>query len=142
MSLIFFPPSLSGSSSYKGIGNAEFQSLKPNLIFLDVQMPALVRWIRIIGKKLLSYKAITDERFEPDLWTAITATNGSTAIGKSCRPAKLRREKLALFLSKRIDVNHQPREARQQSQTYSATRPSKNIRVTRGKVALHLAVMW
>ena len=56
-------------------------------------------------EELLSYKAITDERCEPDSWAAITRNERFNRYWQAMQSGQLRREKLVLFLSKRIDVN-------------------------------------
>jgi hypothetical protein len=56
-------------------------------------------------KELLSYKAITDERCEPDSWTAIARNERFNRYWQAMQVGTLRREKLVLFLSKRMNAN-------------------------------------
>ncbi len=56
-------------------------------------------------EELFSYKTITDERCEPDSWSAIARNERFNRYWQAMQSGKLRREKLVLFLSKRIDAN-------------------------------------
>ena len=56
-------------------------------------------------ENLLSYKRITDERCEPDSWAAITRNERFNRYSRAMHSGRLRCEKLALFLSKRITTN-------------------------------------
>jgi hypothetical protein len=55
--------------------------------------------------ELLSYKRITDEGSEPNSWAAITRNERFNRYWQAMQSAQLRREKLVLFLSKRICTN-------------------------------------
>ena len=56
-------------------------------------------------EELLSHKQITDERCKPDSWTAITRNERFNRYWQAMQSGRLRREKLVLFLSKRITMN-------------------------------------
>jgi hypothetical protein len=56
-------------------------------------------------EELLSYKRITDERCEPDSWAAITRNERFNRYWQAMHLGRLRRERLVLFLSKRITAD-------------------------------------
>ncbi len=62
------------------------------------------RSIPTTGRSSLAYKTVTDERCEPDSWAAITRNERFNRYWRAMQAGQLRREKLVLFLSKRIAV--------------------------------------
>jgi hypothetical protein len=54
---------------------------------------------------LLAYKVVTDERCAPDSWAAISRNERFNRYWRAMQEGRLRREKLVLFLSRRIPVN-------------------------------------
>src|SRR5690606_31759 len=55
--------------------------------------------------ELTAYKAVTDERCQPDSWAAISRNERFNRYWRAMQDGTLRREKLVLFLSKRIAAN-------------------------------------
>ena len=87
--------------------NSFYESVRQFLHTLEESTRAQFRWSvdSDYREELLSYKAITDERCEPDSWTAIARNERFNRYWQAMQCGKLRREKLVLFLSKRIYVS-------------------------------------
>jgi type IV secretion system protein TrbE len=87
--------------------NSFYQSVRQFLRTLEESTRAQFRWSADSDyrEELLAYKAITDERCEPDSWTGIARNERFNRYWQAMHSGKLRREKLVLFLSKRIDIN-------------------------------------
>ena len=87
--------------------NSFYEAVRQFLHTLEESTRAQFRWSvdSDYREELLSYKATTDERCEPDSWTAIARNERFNRYWQAMQSGKLRREKLVLFLSKRIDVN-------------------------------------
>lgn len=56
-------------------------------------------------KELLAYHAVTEERCDPDSWSAITRNERFNRYWQAMQGGQLRRERLVLFLSVKIAVN-------------------------------------
>ena len=84
-----------------------YESVKQFLRTLQESTRAQFRWSvdSNYRKELLSYKETTDQRCEPDTWAAIARNERFNRYWQAMQSGKLRREKLVLFLSKRIDAN-------------------------------------
>jgi hypothetical protein len=87
--------------------NSFYNSVRQFLHTLEESTRAQFRWSvdSDYRKELLRYKAITDERCEPDSWTAIARNERFNRYWQAMLAGTLRREKLVLFLSKRINAN-------------------------------------
>jgi hypothetical protein len=87
--------------------NSFYESVRRFLRTLEESTRAQFRWSADSDyrEELLAYKAITDERCEPDSWTGIARNERFNRYWQAMHSGKLRREKLTLFLSKRIEVN-------------------------------------
>lgn len=87
--------------------NSFYESVRQFLRTLEESTRAQFRWSvdSDYREELLSYKAITDERCEPDSWTGIARSEHFNRYWQAMQSGKLRREKLVLFLSKRITAN-------------------------------------
>jgi hypothetical protein len=98
-------PDLRHASS--GALDSFYESVRQFLRTLQESTRAQFRWSvdSNYRKELLSYKATTDERCEPDSWSAIARNERFNRYWQAMQSGKLRREKLVLFLSKRIDAN-------------------------------------
>ena len=83
------------------------ESVRQFLHTLEESTRAQFRWSvdADYREELLSYKRITDERCEPDSWAAITRNERFNRYWQAMQSGRLRREKLVLFLSKRITTN-------------------------------------
>ena len=83
------------------------ESVRQFLHALEESTRAQFRWSvdADYREELLSYKRITDERCEPDSWAAITRNERFNRFWRAMQSGRLRREKLILFLSKRITTN-------------------------------------
>ncbi len=84
--------------------NGFYESVRQFLHTLDESTRAQFRWSvdSDYRTELLSYKATTDERSDPNSWSAITRNERFTRYWQAMQSGQLRREKLVLFLSKRI----------------------------------------
>ena len=84
-----------------------YESVRQFLHTLEESTRAQLRWSADSDyrEELLAYKAITDERCEPDSWAAITRNERFNRYWQAMQSGRLRREKLVLFLSKRITTN-------------------------------------
>jgi hypothetical protein len=84
-----------------------YESVRQFLHTLEESTRVQLRWS--VGsdyrQELLSYKRITDEQCDPNSWTAITRNERFTRYWQAMQSGRLRREKLVLFLSKRISTN-------------------------------------
>ncbi len=87
--------------------NSFYESVHQFLHTLEESTSAPFRWSADSDyrEELLSYKAITDERSQPDSWAAITRNERFNRYWQAMQSGRLRREKLVLFLSKRITAN-------------------------------------
>ena len=87
--------------------NSLHESIRQFLRTLEESTRAQFRWAADADhrEELLSYKRITDERCEPDFWVAITRNERFNRSWRAMQSGRLRREKLVLFLSKRITGN-------------------------------------
>ncbi len=81
-----------------------YTSVRQFLHTLDESTRAQIRWSVDSDYRadLLAYKTVTDERCEPDSWAAITRNERFNRYWHAMQSGQLRREKLVLFLSKRI----------------------------------------
>ena len=84
-----------------------YESVRQFLHSLDESTRAQIRWSvdSNYREELMAYKAVTDARCEPDSWAAITRNERFNRAWKAMQSGQLRREKLVLFLSKRIAVS-------------------------------------
>jgi len=84
-----------------------YESVRQFLHTLDESTRAQLRWSvdSNYRDELSAYKAVTDERCEPDSWAAISRNERFNRYWRAMQDGKLRREKLVLFLSKRIAAN-------------------------------------
>ena len=84
-----------------------YESVRQFLHTLKESTRAQLRWSvdSDYRRELLSYKRITDERCEPDSWAAITRNERFNRYWQAMQSERLRREKLILFLSKRVTTN-------------------------------------
>ncbi len=84
-----------------------YDAVRHFLHTLDESTRAQIRWSvdSNYRDELTAYKAITDERCEPDSWAAISRNERFNRYWRAMQEGKLRREKLVLFLSKRIAAN-------------------------------------
>jgi hypothetical protein len=84
-----------------------YESLRQFLHTLDESTRAQIRWSvdSNYRDELLAYNKVTEERSEPDSWTAIARNERFNRYWRAMQDGKLRREKLVLFLSKPIGVN-------------------------------------
>ncbi len=84
-----------------------YASVRQFLHTLDESTRAQIRWSvdSNYRDELMAYKAVTDERCEPDSWAAISRNERFNRYWKAMQSGQLRREKLVLFLSKRIAAN-------------------------------------
>jgi hypothetical protein len=91
--------------------NSFYESVRQFLHTLEESTRAQFRWSADSDyrQELLSYKAITDERSQPDSWAAIIRNERFNRYWQAMHSGRLRREKLVLFLSKRITTNPPPR---------------------------------
>ena len=87
-----------------------YASVRQFLHTLDESTRAQIRWSvdSNYRDELTAYKTVTDERCEPDSWAAISRNERFNRYWKAMRSGQLRREKLVLFLSKRIAANPPP----------------------------------
>ena len=87
--------------------DAFYQSVRHFLHTLDESTRAQIRWSvdSNYRDELTAYKAITDEKCEPGSWAAISRNERYNRYWRAMQDGKLRREKLVLFLSRRITAN-------------------------------------
>ena len=87
--------------------DAFYASVRQFLHTLDESTRGQIRWSvdSDYRDELLAYKAVTDERCEPESWAAITRNERFNRYWQAMQTGQLRREKLVLFLSKRIAAN-------------------------------------
>ena len=87
--------------------DAFYQSVRHFLHTLDENTRAQIRWSvdSNYRDELTAYKAVTDEKCEPGSWAAITRDERYNRYWRAMQGGKLRREKLVLFLSRRITTN-------------------------------------
>jgi hypothetical protein len=84
-----------------------YESVRQFLHTLEESTRAQIRWSvdSNYREALLAYKAITEDRCEPDSWSAITRNERFVRYWQAMQSGQLRREKLVLFLSKRVAIN-------------------------------------
>jgi hypothetical protein len=84
-----------------------YDSVRQFLHTLDESTRAQIRWSvdSNYRDELLAYNKVTEDRCEPDSWTAITRNERFNRYWRAMQDGKLRREKLVLFLSKPVGVN-------------------------------------
>ncbi len=87
--------------------DAFYLSVRQFLHTLDESTRAQLRWSvdSNYRDELTAYKAVTDEKCDSGSWSAITRNERFNRYWLAMQGGKLRREKLVLFLSKRIAVN-------------------------------------
>lgn len=87
-----------------------YESVRQFLHTLDESTRAQIRWSvdSDYRDELTAYKAVTDERCDPESWAAISRNERFNRFWAAMQNGQLRREKLVLFLSKRIAVNPPP----------------------------------
>jgi len=84
-----------------------YSSVRQFLHTLEESTRAQLRWSvnSDYRDELLAYHAVTEERCEPKSWSGITRNERFNRYWRAMQEGKLRREKLVLFLSKRITTN-------------------------------------
>jgi len=84
-----------------------YQSVRQFLHTLDEGTRAQLRWSvdSNYRDELLAYHAVTEDRCEPGSWSAINRNERFNRYWQAIQEGRLRREKLVLFLSRRITVN-------------------------------------
>lgn len=84
-----------------------YQSVRQFLHSLDESTRCQIRWSvdSDYREELLAYKEVTDTRCEPSSWAAITRNERFNRYWQAMQSGGLRREKLLLFLSKKIDAD-------------------------------------
>ena len=84
-----------------------YESVRQFLRTLEESTRAQIRWSVDSNYRdtLIAYKTVTDECCEPDSWAAIARNERFNRYWRAMQAGQLRREKLVLFLSKRIAVN-------------------------------------
>ncbi|MDD5198383.1 MAG: hypothetical protein PHC88_01145 [Terrimicrobiaceae bacterium] len=84
-----------------------YQSVRQFLHTLDESTRVQIRWSvdSDYRDELTAYKTVTDERCAPDSWAAISRNERFNRYWRAMQSGQLRREKLVLFLSKRIAAN-------------------------------------
>jgi type IV secretion system protein TrbE len=84
-----------------------YESVRQFLRTLDESTRAQIRWSVDSNYRdtLLAYKTVTDERCDPDSWAAIARNERFNRYWQAMQAGTLRREKLVLFLSKRITAD-------------------------------------
>ncbi len=84
-----------------------YQSVRQFLHTLEESTRAQLRWSADSDyrEELLAYKRTTDEQCKPDSWAAITRNERFSRYWQAMHSGRLRREKLVLFLSKRITTD-------------------------------------
>jgi type IV secretion system protein TrbE len=84
-----------------------YESVRQFLHTLEESTRAQFRWSADSDyrEELLAYNAITDERCDPGCWAAMTRNERFTRYWHAMQSGQLRRERLVLFLSKRITTN-------------------------------------
>ena len=87
--------------------DAFYSAVRQFLHALDENTRAQIRWSvdSNYRDELTAYKSVTDEKCEPGSWAAISRNERFTRYWKAMQEGRLRREKLVLFLSRRIAVN-------------------------------------
>ncbi len=87
--------------------DAFYESVRQFLHTLDESTRVQIRWSvdSDYREELLSYKATTDARCQPDSWSAISRNERFNRYWHAMSTGQLRREKLVIFLSKRIPTN-------------------------------------
>jgi hypothetical protein len=84
-----------------------YESVRQFLHSLDESTRCQIRWSvdSDYREELLAYKEVTDTRCDPASWAAITRNERFNRYWKAMQTGGLRREKLLLFLSKKIDAD-------------------------------------
>jgi hypothetical protein len=84
-----------------------YESVRQFLHTLEESTRAQIRWSvdSNYRETLIAYKTVTDERCEPDSWAAIARNERFNRYWHAMQAGQLRREKLVLFLSKRITLD-------------------------------------
>jgi hypothetical protein len=84
-----------------------YQSVRQFLHTLEESTRAQLRWSvdSDYREELLAYKQITDEQGKPNSWASITRNERFNRYWHAMQSGKLRRERLILFLSKRITTD-------------------------------------
>jgi hypothetical protein len=84
-----------------------YESVRHFLHSLDESTRCQIRWSvdSDYREELLAYKEVTDTRCEPSSWAAITRNERFNRYWHAMQSGGLRREKLLLFLSKKIDAD-------------------------------------
>lgn len=84
-----------------------YESVRQFLHTLEESTRAQIRWSvdSDYRDELTAYKAVTDERCEPESWATISRNERFNRYWAAMLNGQLRREKLVLFLSKKIAVN-------------------------------------
>jgi len=84
-----------------------YQSVRQFLHTLDEGTRAQLRWSvdSNYRDELLAYHVVTEDRCTPGSWSAINRNERFNRCWQAMQEGRLRREKLVLFLSKRITVN-------------------------------------
>ncbi len=87
--------------------DAFYEATRQFLHSLDESTRAQIRWSvdSDYRDELLAYKNVTDQLCEPESWTAITRNERFNRYWQAMQAGRLRREKVVVFLSKRIDLN-------------------------------------
>lgn len=87
--------------------DAFYESVRQFLHSLDESTRAQIRWSvdSDYRDELLAYKDVTDQFCAPDSWAAISRNERFNRYWAAMQGGRLRREKLVLFLSKRIAIN-------------------------------------
>jgi len=87
--------------------DAFYQSVRHFLHTLDENTRAQIRWSvdSNYRDELTAYKAVTDEKCDPGSWAAIARNERYNRYWRAMQDGRLRREKLVLFLSRRITAN-------------------------------------
>jgi type IV secretion system protein TrbE len=87
-----------------------YQSVRQFLHTFEESTRAQLRWSADSDyrEELLAYKRITDDQCKPDSWAAITRNERFSRYWQAMHSGRLRRERLVLFLSKRITTDPPP----------------------------------
>lgn len=87
--------------------DAFYASTRQFLHSLDEGTRAQIRWSvdSDYRDELLAYKEVTDQLCEPESWAAITRNERFSRYWQAMQAGQLRREKVVIFLSKRIEMN-------------------------------------
>jgi hypothetical protein len=97
-----------------------YTSVRRFLHTLDESVRAQIRWSvdSNYREELLAYKAYTDAHCEPHSWPAIARNERFNRYWSAMQAGKLRREKLVIFLSRRITINPPPGASRHSLQEH------------------------